>query len=211
MKNGTAPGPTNIPMGIYKKLFTCNYPSHTSEDGNIVYANPTHYKTHMTTIVNMFLTYKNFPDRMKRAIIPPIAKKGHLVREINNIRPIAVTSALTRIVSKLVTTRLGSFLAKNKILHRAQKAFIPGGSIHDALNALIATWEDNKTLVYQAKHKKYKSNNRKAKGIYNIFYDISKAYDRVKWQHCPQSEKTPYPRLDHRLDIQYTSWVKSDH
>jgi hypothetical protein len=168
-------------MEIYKKLFTANYPSHTSVDGKTIYANPSHFKTHMTTLINMFLKYKNIPNRMKQAIITPIAKKGHIVREINNIRPIAVTSALTRIVSKLVTTRLGSFLAKNKILHSAQKAFIPGGNIHDALNALIATWEDNKTLVYQTKHKKYKNNARKAKGIYNIFYDISKAYDRVKW------------------------------
>ena len=73
-----------------------------------------HYiKNPLTHVFNISLRFGIFPDLMKRAKIRPLFKKGDK-QDIQNYRPIAVLSAFSKILEKIMYNRLLSFL-KNLI------------------------------------------------------------------------------------------------
>jgi len=53
------------------------------------------------------------------------------------------------------------------MIDRAQAAFIPGGDIHEPISAATACYRDRIS---------------QKKGCYAVYYDISKAYDTIRWE-----------------------------
>jgi hypothetical protein len=105
------------------------------------------------------------PTLGKRSIIVPIPKKRNKPMDMSNIRPISLQSALTKLLSKLLATRLAHILAAHPILHTAQEAFIKNGAISNCIDTWLDVWEVSKS--------------RKS-DCFSIFYDIKAAYDSVQ-------------------------------
>jgi hypothetical protein len=97
-----------------------------------------------------------------------------VVNDTDNVRPISVTPITTRLIEKVLATRLSLILFRNKVINKAQYAYSIGGSIDDPVDNLTAVWS----------HAARTKNN-----CFNIFYDISKAYDTVQWHRIEQSLK----------------------
>jgi hypothetical protein len=115
-------------------------------------------------MLNACLRLRMMPSLGKKSIIVPILKNEHGEKELSNIRPISLQTALTKLLSKLLADRLGAIFAKHPILHKAQEGFVVGGSVIKCIDVCLDIWE-------MAKKKK--------RGCYNLFYDIKAAYDSV--------------------------------
>ena len=65
----------------------------------------------ITKIVNLSLTTGHVPDCLKEAIVKPLLKKPGLNDELlKNYRPISNISFLSKIIEKVVATRLNKYL-----------------------------------------------------------------------------------------------------
>lgn len=104
-----------------------------------------------------------FPQVFKRAVIHPVYKSGDR-GSINNYRPIAVLSVLSKILEKLINKRLVNFIEKYHIISDSQFGFREGKSTEDAVLALTSK-------IVNLIDKKKKS--------LCIFLDLKKAFDTV--------------------------------
>ena len=92
-------------------------------------------------IFNLCLINGTFPDKMKIAKIIPVFKKGKR-EEISNYRPIALLSQFSKILEKLFSIKLSSFLKHCEILSPAQFGFRQSYSTSYALlNLCQMTYE----------------------------------------------------------------------
>jgi hypothetical protein len=66
-------------------------------------------KKPLTDICNASFETGNFPDRFKMAIVKPLHKKGDL-GDIQNYRPVSVLSVFSKILEKLMYSRLMTFI-----------------------------------------------------------------------------------------------------
>lgn len=104
-----------------------------------------------------------FPNSLKCSIIHPIYKSGER-DDINNYRPIAILTVISKIIEKLINTRLTDFLNKYNLLSKSQYGFRKGISTEDAildLTSCITNYLDDKQKTMC------------------IFLDIKKAFDTV--------------------------------
>ena len=76
-----------------------------------------------------------FPDSLKIAKVIPIYKKG-IKDNIENYRPISILPILSKILEKLIKTRISSFIENNNIINNRQFGFRNNMSAIDAVNAL---------------------------------------------------------------------------
>ena len=113
-----------------------------------------------------------------------VLNSGHMLRKMNfthivlipkrndplvmaDYRPISLTNIVSRILSKVMASRLKRVLPN--VISEAQSAFVP--------NRLIT---DNTTVAYELLHRM--RNKRRGKvGQMAVKLDVSKAYDRVEW------------------------------
>lgn len=117
----------------------------------------------LTHIFNQCLTSGVFPDSLKKALVHPIHKNG--ARDsIGNYRPISVLTVVSKILEKVLNTRLINFLEKNNLIAKNQFGFLKGRSTDDA------TLELTETIV------KHLDSKQKVIGA---FLDLSKAFDTV--------------------------------
>lgn len=116
--------------------------------------------THLTN-----LCFRNgvFPSCLKKSIVTPVHKGGE-TDNVNNFRPISVLPAVSKILEKLINSRLIDYLDKFNILSNTQFGFRKGKSTEDAVVALT-------NLVTQKLDKGMKS--------LAIFLDLKKAFDTV--------------------------------
>ena len=63
-----------------------------------------------------------FSDHMKHAMVTPVHKGGSKL-EMRNYRPISVLPICSKILEKLMLTRLLDFLDKNSIIYKHQFGF----------------------------------------------------------------------------------------
>ncbi|CAG9121615.1 unnamed protein product [Plutella xylostella] len=111
------------------------------------------------------MCFKNgvFPDLFKKSLIHPIHKGGN--RDVvGNYRPISVLPALSKILEKLMNSRLTNYLEKENLISNSQFGFRAGRSTEDAVSSLTEYIVD---LL---------DNKRKCIGI---FLDLAKAFDTV--------------------------------
>ena len=118
-------------------------------------------------ILNLCLQTKNLPQSEKIGIITGLPKSEGLVTDTSNIRPITVGQAMSRLLHKVLAGRLSTYLVRHNMIDRAQAAFIPGGDIHEPISAATACYRDRIS---------------QKKGCYAVYYDISKAYDTIRWE-----------------------------
>ena len=73
-------------------------------------------------LFNSCIEQGSFPDALKAAEVVPVFKKGDS-NQATNYRPISLLSQFSKILEKLMFTRLYSFLEKFDLLSRCQYGF----------------------------------------------------------------------------------------
>ena len=117
----------------------------------------------LSTLYNKSFSHRVFPDHMKHAMVTPVHKGGSKL-DMKNYRPIPVIPICSKILEKLMLTRLLDFLDKNNIIYRHQFGFQKNKSTTQAVFDLY-------TRIAGALDK----------GNYacSVFLDLAKAFDTV--------------------------------
>lgn len=121
----------------------------------------------LSLIINLSLETGIFPDDLKDAFIIPILKNNKQ-NDIENLRPIALLSNVSKIIEKIIYKRIMNYLEKHNILSDAQNGYVKGRS---TVRAVFQFIED----VIDALN----SGNQ----IVGIFLDLSKAFDSIDHVH----------------------------
>lgn len=119
--------------------------------------------THLSFVINAFLTERKFPERLKSADVCPIFKKG-LKTDPTNYRPVSITSALAKIFERLLTAQIDNYLSENKLYSPYQFGFRKKFSTTEAL--LFAT-------------ENFRSNIDDGNLTAIALLDLSKAFDSI--------------------------------
>ena len=140
-----ATGPNSVPTNILKLI------------------SPTISK-HLSNIINISFSTGVFPSALKEAYITPVHKKDSKLN-INNYRPISLLSNISKIIQKLMHSRIENFLTKFNCLYNNQFGF---RNKHSTNHALIQLTETIKNAI--------------DKGNYacGVFVDLQKAFDTVE-------------------------------
>ena len=117
----------------------------------------------LSEICNLSFEEGIFPDKNKIAKIIPIHKKGS-TNDVNNYRPISLLSIFSKIMEKLMASRLNNFLQLHSIIYPSQFGFRAGCSTTHSLVSIIESI--NKTI----EEKKFGC---------GVFIDLKKAFDTV--------------------------------
>ena len=81
----------------------------------------------ITDIVNMSLESGVFPDEMKHAMVRPLLKKSGLDRNLlKNFRPISNLFYLSKIIERVVASRLSTHMNENNLAEPMQSVYRPG-------------------------------------------------------------------------------------
>lgn len=89
----------------------------------------------LSIIINLAFKHGSFPTSLKIAKVLPIFKKGDK-QSISNYRPICILSSLSKVIEKLLITRLNKYLNKFNILKPCQFGFRAGSSTNLAILSL---------------------------------------------------------------------------
>ena len=76
----------------------------------------------LANLINLSFEKGIFPKSLKIASVIPIFKKGDYL-DCNNYRPISLTSNISKLLERLIHTRLYSFLESNKVIYNRQFGF----------------------------------------------------------------------------------------
>ena len=114
-------------------------------------------------IFNASLLEGTFPERMKTAEVIPLYK-GKDMDLMINYRPISLLIMLSKLLEKIMYTRLYGYLESQKILYPSQYGFRSKRSCEQAITELVGN-------VLQAKNR----NDHCA----SVFLDLSKAFDTL--------------------------------
>lgn len=117
----------------------------------------------LTHISNLCIKQGVFPNSLKQSIIIPIHKCGD-TDDINNYRPISVLTAISKVLEKLLNSRLTNYLNKYNLLSPSQYGFQQGKSTEDAVTALTSLIVDQMD---------------QGKKSIAVFLDLKKAFDTV--------------------------------
>lgn len=104
-----------------------------------------------------------FPDFLKIAKVIPVHKGGDSTL-VNNYRPISVLSVLSKVLEKLIVSRMVDFFQTQGVLYNHQYGFRTGSSTLTAASELV---DD----IYKA------LDSRQSMGV--IFLDLKKAFDTI--------------------------------
>lgn len=117
----------------------------------------------LTHICNLALSTGEFPQAFKTAVIKPIHKSGERDR-VENFRPISILPTLSKILERIMNTRLTKYLESNNLLSPAQFGFRQNRSTNDAVteltNSLMTKLDEKKKCLV-------------------VFLDLAKAFDTV--------------------------------
>jgi hypothetical protein len=95
----------------------------------------------LTHLCNAMLNTGIFPERLKFAVVEkPVFKKGKS-HEISNYRPISLLTSFSKIIGKLIYTRLITHIEANNFLVQEQYGFRSHSSTEKASFTLINMWE----------------------------------------------------------------------
>ena len=117
----------------------------------------------LTYLINLCLSHGKFPKNMKIAIVKPVYKSGDK-QQMSNYRPISILPYISKLIEKIIYTRLMAHLNDNLILSDYQFGFrkkistyMPLMLIHDKITKAL---ENNKILC-------------------GLYLDLKKAFDTV--------------------------------
>lgn len=118
---------------------------------------------HLTYIFNMCLANGIFPYALKRSQISPIHKGGDR-NHILNYRPISILPSISKLLEKIINSRLIKYLEDKNIISDNQFGFRKGKSTDDAVSTLT-------NFIAQKLDE--------GKKCIAIFLDLAKAFDTV--------------------------------
>jgi hypothetical protein len=90
----------------------------------------------LALLFNKSISQGIFPSSLKYAKVIPI-HKGDSIFEMSNYRPISLLPIFSKILEKLMYSRIINFIEKHKILYKNQYGFQKGMSTEYAVNALV--------------------------------------------------------------------------
>lgn len=114
-------------------------------------------------LYNLSLATKTFPSFWKIAHIVPVHKKED-PKIVTNYRPISLLCVISKIFEKCMYKYLYNYIIENNLLSRHQSGFRSGDSTVNQLLSIVNEFSNALDL---------------GKEIRVIFFDISKAFDRV--------------------------------
>ena len=117
----------------------------------------------LTRIINKSISSGIIPCRWKQAIIKPIHKKGSK-EDPNNFRPISILPVMSKVLEKVVSSQLSTYLEENNLLSKYQFGFRKD---HSTIACLLNIVEDIRDNIEKGKQT----------GLVSI--DLSKAFDTV--------------------------------
>lgn len=117
----------------------------------------------LTHLTNLCINQGVFPNLLKKSIVTPVHKCGDK-SDPNNYRPISVLPAISKIIERIINSRLSVYLEKFNILSSSQFGFRKGKCTEDAILDLT-------TLV--SKHLDHGTK------CLTVFLDLKKAFDTV--------------------------------
>jgi len=117
----------------------------------------------LTLIFSASFTFGKLPTMWKKAIVTPVFKKG-LPSDVNNYRPISLTSVFCRIMESVIKTQMLDYLVSNKLITRHQHGFL---SRHSTCTQLIECTNEWSLSL----------NTRQCVDV--AYIDFSKAFDSV--------------------------------
>jgi hypothetical protein len=123
-----------------------------------------------------------FQEIIETGIVPENWKESHTTlihkgespHELNNFRPIALLNTQYKIFAHLIRDQLQTFVKENKIISETQKGFNPGGS----------TFQN---ILYV--HTNIERANQQKEELWELFTDITKAYDTTTTEAIVNSLK----------------------
>jgi ribonuclease HI len=125
---------------------------------------PESAKAVLLTMLNKSWTEKSIPGIWRRAKITPVQKRGKPADQIGSYRPISLTSNISKLMERLVKTRLQFWLESNNKLNTFQAGFRAQRSTQDQVMRIVQSIADN----FQ---------NRKKTAF--VLIDYSRAFDMV--------------------------------
>ena len=117
----------------------------------------------LTTLFNCSLSQGVVPEDWKISNITPIPKSGD-PSLASNYRPISLLSLVSKVLERLIHSKLLNYILSNDLLSNCQHGFRPGSSTQEAL--LLATNDWHNLLSFN-------------KQVAVVFFDIHKAFDSV--------------------------------
>ena len=119
--------------------------------------------TSLTRLFNSSLSLGQVPAEWKCSNVVPVFKRGD-PKFATNYRPISLLSLPSKLLERIIHTRLMNHLLSNNLLSSKQFSFRPSSSTQEALISASSIWHQylDKRLSVGA-----------------IFFDLSKAFDRV--------------------------------
>ncbi|KAJ2954869.1 hypothetical protein O0L34_g3187 [Tuta absoluta] len=102
----------------------------------------------LTELTNQSFNEECFPDKLKIAKIKPFLKKDGKKDNVNDYRPIALLPIFSKIIEKVITKRMYSFLEKYKLLNKNQFGFRKHHSTSLAVSNLYRTL----SIIYKTNH-----------------------------------------------------------
>ena len=123
--------------------------------------------TSLCNLFNKSFQSGSLPSDWKIAHIIPVHKKGPKHKK-ENYRQISLTSIISKIAEKIVTSRVVSFWTEHQLLNPSQFGYLEGRSTVSQLLSCYNDWCLTR-------------NSSKASDV--IFLDLSKAFDSVPHEH----------------------------
>ena len=142
----------------------------------------------LAKLFNISLSTGSLPNIWKTAIVTPVYKNKGAIDDVNNYRPISVTSVVCKLLEKIVVKHLHNFIIEKNILYKYQSGFQSGDS---TTNQLVEIYN---TII---------SNLDKGRDVRFVFCDISKAFDRV-WH-----EGIIFKLRQYGISDQIINWVEN--
>ena len=121
--------------------------------------------TFVTMLVNMCLSFGQFPSNLKSAIVCPLLKKPTLdPEELKHYRPVSNLSFLSKVIEKVIANRLVQHLKKFGLIDIFQSAY---RKCHSTETALLKVQNDVLKQI------------DKGRQVYLILLDLSAAFDTI--------------------------------
>lgn len=121
---------------------------------------------HFAHIINLSVSTGVFPNLLKKAIVIPVYKKD-CIDDISNYRPISILSVFSKVMEKIVLSKMMKYLDKFKILDTAQHGFRSGRSTQSGAIQFVE-------FVYECLDN--------GSCVAGLFFDLSRAFDSLAYQ-----------------------------